>query len=104
MLMMKEISLSLTEILSVLAAIGGVISVWIATSIKIAKLETMVQIKFAAIEAMVSGNMKENSDAIKEMIKNNREEHRDIMHDVKNIRQTIMSMALQKTMNEGEGA
>jgi len=90
------VSLSVGEILAFLTLLFAIVGVWINMRVKIQKIETTTTLKILELE----NKMRERDDShsewvndVKNMIErflvDNKEEHRAISHDVKNIRQSI---------------
>ena len=92
--MLHELNLTISEVAGILAFIGGLFSVWVSTKVKIAKIETTMNLKIASIETKIAEYMQANSKAIENFLTDNKQEHRELMHDVKNIRQSINGISI----------
>lgn len=93
--MLHELNLSITELIAVMAFAGSIVTVWINTKVKIAKIETTVTLKMASLETKIAEYIQTNSKTIEEFVKDNKAEHREIAHDVRNIRQSINGIDLK---------
>jgi hypothetical protein len=93
--MIQNIAIIVTLLVSVLALLGGIITVWVNTNVKIAKIETTVNLKIASIELAISNYIKSNSESIKCSFSDNKEEHKDLMKDVKEIRASVNEIGIQ---------
>ncbi len=81
-------------VISFLCLLGGVITVWVNTNVKIAKIETMVNIKIAAMEMSIAAYIKTNSENLHESFADNKEEHRSISAEIKEIRAIVHDINL----------
>jgi patatin-like phospholipase/acyl hydrolase len=70
-----------------------ILSIWIGTRIRIQKIETTVNLKFIEMEKQILESNNHNNEwitGIKQMIDkfllDNKEEHRELIHDMKNVR------------------
>ena len=64
--MVQNFVLIIGLIISFLCLLGGVITVWVNTNVKIAKIETTVNIKIAAMEMSIAGYIKSNTENLHE--------------------------------------
>ncbi|MCX6267041.1 MAG: hypothetical protein NTW16_06750 [Bacteroidetes bacterium] len=87
--MIQNFVLIIGLIISFLCLLGGVITVWVNTNVKIAKIETTVNIKIAAMEMSIAGYIKSNTENLHESFKENKEEHKTIGSEVKEIRAIV---------------
>ena len=114
---MNELNLSLSELVGIVTLLGAFVTVWINTKVKISRNETLVKLelsriesknemeikqletttnlKIAGIEARIGDYIKSSSETMIAFIKENKEDHREIAHDVKNIRQSISAMDIK---------
>ena len=76
-------------IISFLCLLGGVITVWVNTNVKIAKIETTVNIKIASMEMSIANYINSNSQNLHDSFADNKEEHRGIGQEVKEIREIV---------------
>ena len=76
-------------VISFLCLLGGVITVWVNTNVKIAKIETTVNLKIAAMEMSIASYIKTNTENLHESFSDNKEEHRIIGAEVKEIRSIV---------------
>ena len=60
--MLHELNLTISEVAGILAFIGGLFSVWVSTKVKIAKIETTMNLKIASIETKIAEYMQANSN------------------------------------------
>ena len=104
--MAHDLTLTLTEMVSILIFLLGLVSAWISLRVKITKIETSTNMKlasmeststlrFAAIESKLAEYIKNNNEQIKSFASDNKEEHRELMHDVKNIRSSINAIFMK---------
>lgn len=91
-----EVSLSFSEILAFTVIMGSIVSVWVGVKVKIQKIETTTHIKFVEFERQLSDMdlrskewMKGAGDALNRFVNENKEEHRELSHDTKNIRNSL---------------
>jgi hypothetical protein len=96
---MNILSASFSEFLALMAILGSIVTVWVSTKVKIQKIETTMQLKVLELERKIHESNDHHNEwvlGMKEMINqfltDNRQEHKDIMHDVKGIRQSINAM------------
>jgi outer membrane murein-binding lipoprotein Lpp len=82
-------------VLSTLALLGGLVSVWVGTNVKIAKIETTVNLKIAALEMSIASYIKSNTDNMHCSFADNKEEHKSLMTDVKEIRASVNQIGLE---------
>lgn len=99
---MGIIHISIAEIIAFLTLMIAILSTWMAFRIKVQKIETTQHLKFLELEKQISDtNNRQNEwvNGIKEMITqflaDNKAEHKDIAHDVKNIRQSINTVNIR---------
>ena len=71
------------------ALLGGLISVWVNTNVRIAKIETTVNIKIASMEMAIASYIKTNTENLHESFAENKEDHRAIGGEVKEIRAIV---------------
>jgi len=76
-------------IISVIVLFGGLVSVWVNTNVKIAKIETTVNLEVAAIKMQIATYINSNTATVQRSFDENKEEHRSIMNEVKEIRDSI---------------
>ena len=88
--------ITIAEVLAFAGVLIAVIAPWIALRVKLQKIETTTNIKFLELEKMIMDSEKRHDewvDGIKEMAKefltNNKEEHREIMHNVGSMRSSL---------------
>ena len=93
--MFHEINVTVTEFFTILFALGGVVGVWVGTKVKIAKIETTVTLKFAALELQIASYIKMNSDNIHQSFADNKEEHRTLMKDVREMRGSLTDISIE---------
>ena len=100
--MLHDLNLSIPEVFGVLLAIAGIVGVWVSVNVRIAKIETTVTLKIAAIEMSIANYIKSNSDAVKSNAINvhdsfidNKEEHKLIAADVKAIGATVNQISIE---------
>lgn len=86
---LQDFVLIIGLVISFLCLLGGVITVWVNTNVKIAKIETMVNIKIAAMEMSIATYIKTNTENIHESFMDNKEEHKGISKEVKEITITV---------------
>jgi len=99
---MNLLSFSFSEFLALMAILGSIITVWVSTKVKIQKIETTMQLKILELERKILESNDHHNEwvlGMKEMINqfltDNKQEHKDIMHDVKGIRQSINAMSIK---------
>lgn len=91
-----EVNLSFSEILAFIVIMGSIVSVWIQVKVKIQKIETTTNIKFLDFERQLADMntrskewMTGAGDALNRFVNENKEEHRELSHDTKNIRNSL---------------
>jgi hypothetical protein len=90
--MLQNIALVITLVISSLALLGGIITVWVNTNVKIARIDTTVTLKIAAIEMSIAAYIKSNSESLHSSFAENKEEHKNLILDVKEIRGMVTSI------------
>ncbi len=90
--MFQNFVLIIGLIISAIALLGGLITVWVNTNVRIAKIETTVNLKIAAIEISMANYIKTNAESIHCSFSDNKEEHKNLMSDVKEIRGVVNSI------------
>ena len=93
---MNMMNISFSEFLALLAILGSIVTVWVSTKVKIQKIETTMQLKLLELERKICESNDHHNEwvlGMKELINqfltDNKQEHKDIMHDVKGIRQSL---------------
>jgi len=86
---LQDFVLIIGLVISFLCLLGGVITVWVNTNVKIAKIETLVNIKIAAMELAIATYIKSNTENIHESFAENKEEHKGISKEIKEITITV---------------
>lgn len=95
-----EHTISISQIIGVSAilipTLIAILSVWIGTRIKIQKIETTMNLKLIEIENKMNERDKAHDKWVSEIklmvatfLSDNKEEHRELSHDTKNIRQSL---------------
>lgn len=94
--------LNIGEIIAILTLIILVVGAWINVRVKIKEIETTMNIKIVQLEARIADQNRSNQTWVKDMkemitqfLADNKEEHRSISHDVKNIRQSINAVCIK---------
>ncbi|MCX6305530.1 MAG: hypothetical protein NT040_11230 [Bacteroidetes bacterium] len=100
--MLHDLNLSVPEVFAMLLAIAGIVGVWVSVNVRIAKIETTVTLKIAAIEMSIATYIKSNSDNLRINAESvhcsfadNKEEHRAIANDVKEMRRTLGGISVE---------
>jgi len=90
------ISVSVMEILAFTAMMITIISGWVALKVKIQKYETTAQLKFLELEKKIADSNDHHNEwvagigrMVDKFLTDNKEEHKELMRDVKEIRQSI---------------
>lgn len=86
---------SISEIITVVIFIGSVIMVWANTKVKIARIETTMNLKITEIETKLDENKKSSNDSTEKFQKENKEEHGEILKDIKSIQRSINDINLK---------
>lgn len=91
-----NLTLSVQEILAILGMLGVVTGYYISLRVKIQKIDTSTQLKILELERQIASEKSVHADWVKdirEMIAqflcDNKEEHKALQHDTKNIRQGL---------------
>lgn len=91
-----NLTLSIQDILAILGMLGVVTGYYISLRVKIQKIDTSTQLKILELERKIAAEKSVNADWVKdirEMIAqflcDNKEEHKELQHDTKNIRQGL---------------
>ncbi len=84
-IMWQNFVLIIGLVISFLCLLGGVITVWVNTNVKIAKIETTVNLEIAQMKMSIAAYIKSNSDSLHESFADNKEEHKQIGAEVKGI-------------------
>ncbi|MFZ4523498.1 MAG: hypothetical protein ACOYNC_17475 [Bacteroidales bacterium] len=99
---MNIMNISFSEFLALMAILGSIVTVWVSTKVRIQKIETTMQLKLLELERKICESNDHHNEwvlGMKEMINqfltDNKQEHKDIMHDVKGIRQSLNAMNIR---------
>ncbi|MDP1624107.1 MAG: hypothetical protein Q8M08_17425 [Bacteroidales bacterium] len=92
--MIQNFVLIVGLIFSAIALLGGLVTVWVNTNVKIAKLETTVTLKIAAIEMSMAAYIKTNSENLCASFAANKEDHHQFSLDMKELRTSIHTIDL----------
>jgi hypothetical protein len=92
--MMQNFVLIVGLMISALALTGGLITVWVNTNVKIAKIETTLNLKVAAIELSIAGYIQSNTEIMRCNFADNRAEHQNLIADVKEVRELVHNINL----------
>jgi hypothetical protein len=100
--MFHDLNLTLPEVLGILLASGGLVSIWVSMSIRITRIETTVKIKIASVELSIANYIASNTKNITESFADNKEEHKEIMSEVKEMRGSLhdISITIAKIPNK----
>ena len=90
--MLHDFNLTLPEFFGIIVVLASFVSVWVNTKVKIARIETSTNIRIASIEVKIAEYIQRNSATMDKFVQDNKDEHREIMHDVKGIRSSIQSL------------
>ena len=99
---MNLMNISFSEFLALIAILSSIVTVWVSTKVRIQKIETTMQLKLLELERKICESNDHHNEwvlGMKEMINqfltDNKQEHKDIMHDVKGIRQSLNAMNIR---------
>ena len=84
-------SLNFSQLITIIIALGGVISVWVNTEIKLAKIEATIVLMQSSIEI----NYQNNKERATIGFQQNREDHVQLSKDIEGIKESIKDLSVQ---------
>lgn len=93
---LHDLNLTFFEVITILGVLGGLVGIWIATKVQIAKLETKTQlgmesmrtefdIKIKAIDSKTVGLADFLNSRLNEFVASNREDHSELKESITHI-------------------
>ena len=84
-------SLNFSQLLTIIIALGGVISVWVNTEIKLAKIEATIVLMQSSIEINYQSNKERYNIGFQE----NREDHLRLFGNIQEVQNSIKELSVQ---------
>jgi hypothetical protein len=95
LLLINTIGLSIGEIIAIMMMLSSLVATWVNARIKITKIETEMQIRFAKLEEEIANHKTDNAVDSQKFYKENREDHFSIGNKLDNVVKSLNELKIE---------